>query len=393
MTSESGTGVIDIERAAFRRSDRRPRNGFPRRVLITTDTVGGVWTFTRELSAELARHGVEVILASLGRYPSPAQTEEANRIPGLRLIPSNFKLEWMEDPWADVERSGQWLLELEAQHAPDLIHLNTLAHGALSWRAPAVLTAHSCVASWWKAVKREELPSSWNQYRRLVSQSVHSADFFAAPSRAMLDSLQVDYALPVKSPRCSVIYNGRSPRPFYSFEKEGLILSAGRIWDAAKNVAALADAARELRWPVAIAGEAMSPDGNSVQFPECRMLGVLSQADLNRYYARASVYALPARYEPFGFTALEAALSGCALVLGDIPSMREIWREAAIFVPPDDLRTLTAVLEKLMSNPALRRDFASMAQQRAREYSAERMATSYLNLYRQAVQERIPCAS
>ncbi len=32
---------------------------------------------------------------------------------------------------------------------------------------------------------------------------------------------------------------------------------------------------------------------------------------------------LPARYEPFGLSVLEAALSGCALVLGDIPSLRE----------------------------------------------------------------------
>jgi glycogen synthase len=54
------------------------------------------------------------------------------------------------------------------------------------------------------------------------------------------------------------------------------------------------------------------------------------------WYARASIYALPARYEPFGLSALEAALSGCALILGDIPSLREVWLEAAPYVSPDD---------------------------------------------------------
>ena len=50
---------------------------------------------------------------------------------------------------------------------------------------------------------------------------------------------------------------------------------------------------------------------------------------------RAAIYALPARYEPFGLSILEAALSGCALVIGDIPSLREIWADAALFVPSD----------------------------------------------------------
>ena len=49
---------------------------------------------------------------------------------------------------------------------------------------------------------------------------------------------------------------------------------------------------------------------------------------------RATIFALPARYEPFGLSALEAGLAGCALVLGDIP-MREVWHDAAMFVPPE----------------------------------------------------------
>ena len=67
-----------------------------------------------------------------------------------------------------------------------------------------------------------------------------------------------------------------------------------------------------------------------------RLLGKLSESELARHYARAAIYCLPARYEPFGLSVLEAALSGCALVLGDIPSLRENWTGAAEFAPPDD---------------------------------------------------------
>ena len=59
-----------------------------------------------------------------------------------------------------------------------------------------------------------------------------------------------------------------------------------------------------------------------------RLLGSLSPRALAAWLARAAIYCLPARYEPFGLSVLEAALSGCALVLGDIPSLREIWDDA-----------------------------------------------------------------
>ena len=43
------------------------------RVLLTTDTIGGVWTFSRELTAELLHLGHSVALVSVGRPPSTEQ--------------------------------------------------------------------------------------------------------------------------------------------------------------------------------------------------------------------------------------------------------------------------------------------------------------------------------
>ena len=60
----------------------------------------------------------------------------------------------------------------------------------------------------------------------------------------------------------------------------------------------------------------------------------------------AAIYALPARYEPFRLEVLEAAAPGCALVLGDIASLRELWDGAALFVAPDDDRALRARAER-----------------------------------------------
>jgi glycogen(starch) synthase len=90
------------------------------RVLMTGDTLGRVWTFALDLAQQLSFKGIDVVLATMGREPSPAQREQAYLIPNLRLVPSRYKLEWMDDPWEDVEASALWVLQLERQFAPDV---------------------------------------------------------------------------------------------------------------------------------------------------------------------------------------------------------------------------------------------------------------------------------
>ena len=133
-------------------SDSRP---MPRKVMMTADTVGGVWAYAIELARGLADRGVEVALATLGDPLNDAQREKADRIPRLRVFESGLKPEWMADSWRDVEKAGDWLLALEERVRPDLIHLNGFAHGPLPWSAPKVMVGHSCVLSWWQAVKGE----------------------------------------------------------------------------------------------------------------------------------------------------------------------------------------------------------------------------------------------
>ena len=338
---------------------------------MTGDTVGGVWTFALELAEALGAHGIEVVLAALGGAPSATQKAEASRIRNLYLLESEFKLEWMEDPWRDVEESGRWLLDLEEEFAPDVVHLNSFGHAALEWNTPVVLTAHSCVCSWWKAVKREPLPESWSRYHSLVKSAVHSADITIAPSSAMLRSLTESYGFEggVVAP------NGRNPLRFRTGPKEPFVLAAGRLWDEGKNVASVARCARRIEWPVYLAGGGAGFDG-------CHMLGRLSSEELAEWYARAEIYALPARYEPFGLSVLEAGLSGCALVLGDIPSLRENWDGAAAFVPPDDEDALESVIRELIGDPPRRRAMSERAYARALSFTPERMAGAYLAAYR-----------
>ena len=136
---------------------------------------------------------IEVTLAVMGPPLDPAQRAEATR-QGVQLLERSCKLEWMDDPWKDVARSGQWLRSLEDTIGPDLVHLNGYCHAALPWRAPTIVVAHSCVRSWWRAVRGEPAPAAWDRYSEEVSRGLSAATLVVAPSDAMRAALGQEYA-------------------------------------------------------------------------------------------------------------------------------------------------------------------------------------------------------
>lgn len=349
-----------------------------RRILMTTDAVGGVWTHALDLTRGLTARGVRVDLAVLGPAPRPHQREEA-RSAGVQLLERPGRLEWMTDPWLDVEKNGAWLLDLDRRHRPDVIHLNGYCHGALRWHAPVLMAGHSCVRSWWRWVHGHEAPPEWDEYACRVRDGLLAVAMVVAPSTAMLADLEVDYG-PFAQVR--VIPNGRAFTPVPGVAREPIVFAAGRLWDEAKNIEAVCAVAPSLGWPVMIAGDDRHPDGGHCVPGYVHHLGPLSADAIAGWYARASIYVLPARYEPFGLTILEAALSGCALVLGDIRSLRENWTGAALFVPPDNRPGLAHAIQGLIRDPARREEMARRARARAQQFTVDRMVDGYLAAYR-----------
>jgi glycogen synthase len=351
------------------------------RVLMTADGAGGVWTYALELIDALAPLGVEVTLATTGPPLRPEQRQALRDSSVAAARAKALKLEWMEDPWDDLHRTGEWLLRLRDEVRPDLVHLNGYVHGALPWDVPALVVGHSCVLSWFRAVRGEPAPPSWSRYCEAVTQGLRCAHALAAPSRAMLRELELLY-----EPTCElvVIPNGRRVVRV-DVEKEPFVLAAGRLWDEAKNVAALDRVAPSLPWPVLVAGE-LDPRR---EVRHARALGVLPPRALAGVMARASIFVAPARYEPFGYGPLEAAQHGCALVLGDVPSLREIWEDDAFFVDPDDDEALATAIRLLSEEESLRRELAARARARALRYTPERMGSDYARLYERAAAGRV----
>jgi glycosyltransferase involved in cell wall biosynthesis len=346
-----------------------------RTVLMTTDAVGGVWTYALELAGGLAAHGVQIALAVLGPAMSDAQREQAARSGVASVHEVAGALEWMADPWRDVDAAGRALLELADELRPDVVHLNGYAHAALRWSAPTVVVAHSDVLSWWRAVHGCSAPSEWWEYAQRVRRGLRAASAVVAPTRAVLTGMHWEYG-PFAG---RVVHNGRRSDWVPRRPKQPLILTAGRSWDVAKNVRALSDVATGVSWPICVAGD----DAEDVASERRGLvqLGRMPFDELAPWFARASIYASPARYEPFGLAVLEAAMCGCALVLADIPTFRELWHDAAVFVRPRDHDALRDALCSLIRYAEDREDLGRAAAQRALRYGREAMVASYLSVY------------
>jgi len=354
------------------------------RVLITSDTVGGVWTYTHELVTGLVSRGHCVTLVSFGKLPLPHQTAWMQTLAGLDYRPTEYRLEWMEVAERDIEESRRYLKLLVEEVQPDILHLSQYCYGDIEADVPRIVVAHSDVVSWWVAVHGKEPDETpWiRRYREHVTRGLSAADLVVAPSQWMLGSVK-RYAHPQQQ---MVIHNGRTPALFDpGCAKEDFVLTVGRIWDQAKQVSLLL--ATKTPGRTCIVGWEQEPGRESKEallqaHDDVELLGPKSQDELRSLFARAPIYAATSRYEPFGLAPLEAAFSRCVLVMNDNPVFHELWGDAAVYFETNDPADLERVITEVQADPELRNEYAELSYQRACErFTADRMVEQYEGAY------------
>lgn len=355
-------------------------------VLMTADAVGGAWTYALDLAHGLAAAGVRTTLVVLGPAPGPDQRADAAAVPGLRLVVPGLPLDWLAESPGAVETAGRAVADMAAEVGAALVHLNSPALAAgVRFPAPVVGVCHSCLATWWEAVREGvPMPPEFRWRTALLARGYAAVDALVAPSAAFAAATARHHGLreaPV------TVHNGRrSHGPAAAAEDlPDAAFTAGRLWDEGKNLAALDRAAAGLDMPVLAAGPTEGPNGAGIALRHLQGLGPLHGPAIAEHLARRPIYVSTALYEPFGLAVLEAAQAGCALVLSDIPSFRELWGGAAAFVPPRDEDAIRDALLRLRRDRERRRRFGVAARERARRYSLDAMTVGVLGVYRRVL--------
>ncbi|WP_341207504.1 glycosyltransferase family 4 protein [uncultured Sphingomonas sp.] len=336
---------------------------------MTADAVGGVWQYAIQLAGDLVRTGWSVDVATLGPAPSPAHHAQA-KAAGVTLLDTRLPLDWLAADAQAVTIAADAIAALAAARAVDVVQLNQPALAIADYAMPVVAVVHSCVASWWEAVEHGPLPADLAWQTELVARGLAHADAIVCPTRAFAATIQRLYALPVAP---LAIHNGRT-LPAATGALDARAFTAGRLWDRGKNIATLDRAAALLPLPFRAAGPARGPHGEHHQFHHLEPLGRISDAAIAAALSTRPIFASAALYEPFGLAVLEAALAGCALVLSDIPTFRELWDGVATFVAADDAEAFARAIADLAADTDLRVARGALARARALDYAPEQTA-------------------
>jgi glycosyltransferase involved in cell wall biosynthesis len=356
----------------------------PNRVLLTTDAVGGVWVYAMELALILSQLTVEVVLVVLGPRVSSAQAAEAAALPGVMLAETGLPLDWMAASREVLDRTAAALAVLAREYEVELIQLHSPAWAAsCPWPAPVIAVTHSCVGTWWRAVRGDgPLPADFAWRIAAVRAGLLAADAVIAPTQAFAGLTRQVYGLhrPIQ-----VVHNARSATTL-AFGFRAGVLAAGRLWDEAKNIATLDAAAAMLPGvPVAAAGPLRGPHGAAVSLAAITALGALDARSMAAAMASARIFASPSVYEPFGLAVLEAAQAGLPLVLADIPTFRELWEGAAMFLPPTAPAAWSEALRRLHERPLECQERGERARKRAARYGIGQFTASMCDHYRRAL--------
>ena len=351
------------------------------RLLMTTDAVGGVWTYAATLARSLAVCGFEILLVTLGPRPTVAQKAMLRGTRRVLLVETDLRLEWQDPAGADLCHADAVLGGIADRFGPDLVHLNSFREAMFDWNVPTIVVAHSCVNSWAEACGERDafIGEDWKAYSLSVRTGLQKADVWVAPTRAFRSQLASQYGLPETG---QVIWNGVETRSHSPAAKQPFVLSAGRLWDKAKNLSGIAPVAPAIEWPIRIAGQSgldSAPLAGATG--NCELLGELSHPALLDEMDRASIFISPALYEPFGLSVLEAASAGCALLLSDIPNFRELWDGAAVFFNPHHPDAMLRCLRSLCEDEVRRTRLQRAAAKRSLDYRLSKTVNAYRSLY------------
>jgi len=330
-----------------------------RHILMTADAGGNDWTYSLELARALAGHGARVSLSTSGGSISKEQRREAARVPGLAVYDVGFNLDWSEGFPKDLRKAADWMLTLEERLKPDIVHMNGFRYGPIAFRSPLVVAAHS---------DSEILPgpaesSDRVRFRSEMCAVLDLANLLVAPTYALLERLKAVYQ--VQTPTRVIPYFRRNS-DYRNSPKQKFVFSAGRNTNSASEHSIIETAAGELDWPV------ITASGAAITLKSAEQM------------SKAAIYCLTSQSEASDVPVLEGALSRCALVIGDVPNLRENWNNCALFVPPGDSELLKKNLQTLIVDQDLREELAQRAYARAKEFSPERCIDDYLDAYQSA---------
>lgn len=364
--------------------------------------LGGVESHVLGVSRELAARGHDVTVVTARHTPSAPERESMDGFDVVRVKP---RVVVLRTPIAPKIRPMLRGLPADVIHAhlPPPLSAHYAADVSEQRGTPLVLTYHcdveipSVVGSLLETLYRRSLGAST---LRRASQVIVTTKTYAATSRSVWRYNPVVIPNAVDVHRFNPEVDGSSIRTRLKIPPDRpIVLLVGRIVPH-KGVEHFLEAARYLPGvQLLVAGE-----GSSLESMErlaaslgvrdrVRFLGRIAQETLPRVYAACDVFVLPSvsRLEAFGIVALEAMATGKAVVVADIPGVREVIEDGkeGLLADPVNPQDLADKIRRLLADPALRADMGRRAREKVlASFTTETVVDQLLKVYADVLERR-----
>jgi len=136
--------------------------------------------------------------------------------------------------------------------------------------------------------------------------------------------------------------------------KENFCLHVSSIYQSRKNVIRLIEAAKKYNFELVLAGSC----GSKTDFAplkkaisnskNIKVLGFVNDVELKELYSKAKVFALPSIIEGVGIVALDAAASGCEIVITDAGGPKEYYGTMASIISPYDINEIGSAIDSIL---------------------------------------------
>ncbi|MBZ5612183.1 MAG: glycosyltransferase family 4 protein [Acidobacteriia bacterium] len=233
------------------------------------------------------------------------------------------------------------------------------------------------------------------EFRRRFSEQARAAaersDLIITVSH--FTARQVEQLLKVEPSRIRVVQHGvRRPGELASVaSRERMVLFVGAL-QRRKNVARLVEAFEQVApgWQLVLAGslgfgseEILARIEASPRRADIRAPGYVSDAELERLYQRASVFAFPSLDEGFGMPLLDAMAHGVPVLTSNVSALPEVSGDAALLVDPTGLGSIVEGLRQLTEDANVRQQLAQRGLARSGEFSWEKAVEKTWKVYQE----------
>ncbi len=123
-----------------------------------------------------------------------------------------------------------------------------------------------------------------------------------------------------------------------------------------------------------------TPDLQNMVGENIILPGFVDDEALQEMYKKASLSVYPSLYEGFGLPPLESMTFGCPAIVSDIPALREITGDAALYVDPYKEEDITNKINLLLKNVVLQNELRTKGLEQVKNYSWEKSATQVYEL-------------